>query len=281
MQNKLISVIVPIYNTEKYLSKCLDSLLSQTFKDIEIICINDGSTDNSEQILKDFAQKDNRIIVLSQENLKQGAARNRGLDIAKGEYITFVDSDDWIEKDYIELLYNAIVENNVNIAAASITRDKRGKEKCHLKLCNKQTYFGASDVVEALDDHFETAGKLYRFELIKDLRFMEGIYYEDAPYTIRVIHKCGSVVTVPNAHYHYVSNPKSTIKQQRMHREDKIKTSLDLVNYAEENNIKIKDWVIYRENYFLWSIKHYKYHNDYYLCGIKIWIKENIGKFYV
>ena len=101
MNSDLISIVVPVYNTEKYLPKCLDSLLGQTYKNLEIICINDGSTDGSLQILEDYAKQDNRIIVLSQENAKQGAARNRGLDIAKGEYVTFVDSDDWIEKSYI------------------------------------------------------------------------------------------------------------------------------------------------------------------------------------
>ncbi len=274
MHKVKVSIIIPVYNTERYLLKCIESVISQTFSNIEIICINDGSTDKSLEILNDYAQKDNRIIVLSQENSKQGAARNRGLEIAKGEYITFVDSDDWIEKNYIELLYNAAITDNVNIAAASMTRDKDGKEKRHLTLKNQQKYFGANDIVKAIDNHFETAGKLYKFELIKDLRFMEGVFYEDAPYTIRAIHSCSSMVTVPNAHYHYVSHKGSTIKQQNNYVEDKIKTSLDLVNYAEENNIEIKDWVIYKENHFLWAIKHYKYHDDLYILGVKVWTKK-------
>lgn len=100
-----VSVIIPIYNTEQYLSQCLDSIINQTLKEIEIICVNDGSTDNSLNILNEYAQKDKRIKVLTQNNQKQGAARNRGLAIAKGEYIQFVDSDDWLEPESLDLLY--------------------------------------------------------------------------------------------------------------------------------------------------------------------------------
>ena len=100
-----ISVIIPIYNVEKYLRKCLDSIINQSFTDIEIICINDGSTDNCLQILKEYANKDNRIIIISQENQGPGPARNRGLEIAKGEYISFIDPDDWVSLNFYESLY--------------------------------------------------------------------------------------------------------------------------------------------------------------------------------
>ena len=92
-----ISIIVPFYNTEKYIERCLTSLVNQTVSDIEIVCINDGSNDNSLEIVKTFANKDLRIKILEQENLKQGAARNNGTKIAVGEYIGFVDSDDWVD----------------------------------------------------------------------------------------------------------------------------------------------------------------------------------------
>lgn len=101
-----ISVIIPVYNVEKYLKKCLDSLVNQTFKDIEIICINDGSTDDCLSILNEYAAKDERIIVISQENQGPGAARNKGLEIAKGEYISFIDPDDWVNTEFYSELYN-------------------------------------------------------------------------------------------------------------------------------------------------------------------------------
>lgn len=197
-----ISVIIPVYNVKKYLRRCLDSLVNQTISDIEIICINDGSTDSSLEILKEYAKKDERIKIINQENQKQGAARNRGLEVAQGEFITFVDSDDWVDADYLEELYNAIINSNVNIAVASMIRNKGNRSKNHLRLNTEKTYYGASNIVKAIDNHLETAGKLYRFDCISDLRFEEETLYEDGGYTIRALNKCNSIVTVPDAVYH-------------------------------------------------------------------------------
>ena len=104
--NVKVSVIVPVYNVEKYLKDCLDSVVNQTLEDIEIICVNDGSTDNSLAILEEYAEKDSRIKIITQENKGLGGARNTGLYHANGEYISFIDSDDWIELNTFEELYN-------------------------------------------------------------------------------------------------------------------------------------------------------------------------------
>lgn len=118
MRNKqpLLSIIIPIYNTEKYLSKCLDSIVSQTYKSLEIICIDDGSTDKSPMIIDDYASKDNRVVVIHQKNKGESKARNEGLKIAKGDYITLVDSDDWLELDMYEQLVAAAIENDADMA---------------------------------------------------------------------------------------------------------------------------------------------------------------------
>ncbi len=110
-----ISVIIPVYNVEKYIPDCLDSLCNQTLTDIEIICINDGSTDGSLKILQEYAEKDNRIIIINQENQGQGVARNNGIDIASGEYIAFVDPDDFIDLDSFGVVYSKFKETNVDI----------------------------------------------------------------------------------------------------------------------------------------------------------------------
>ena len=110
-----VSVIIPVYNVEEYLRECLDSVVNQTLKDIEIICINDGSTDSSLEILKEYAQKDNRFVILEQENQGAGAARNKGLEVAQGEYLYFLDSDDYIIKECLEELYIKITETNSSI----------------------------------------------------------------------------------------------------------------------------------------------------------------------
>ena len=271
----LISIIIPIYNCEKYLARCLDSVTNQTLKELEIICINDGSTDNSLNILNQYANTDSRINVISQENRKQGAARNKGLEIARGKYITFVDSDDWIDLDYCEKLYNSAEECNVNIAAASMVREKINKKRNHLKLSSKNVFFGANDIITAIDEHLETAGKLYKFECIKNLRFIEEILYEDAPYTIRAIDQCNSLVTVPDTTYHYFSNPKSTIKskQDEKRRNDIIETQLDLLKYAKDNNIILSNNFVVKDEKFLFKVKNYTDRREYYFCGIKFHTK--------
>ena len=110
-----ISVIIPVYNVEKYLRSCLDSLLNQTFKDLEFICIDDGSTDNSAHILYEYAQKDPRFTIMQQKNQGQGVARNNGIQVAKGKYIAFVDPDDWVESNMFEILVKKIRESNAEI----------------------------------------------------------------------------------------------------------------------------------------------------------------------
>ena len=114
-----VSIIVPVYNVEKYLCQCLESLVHQTLTDIEIICVNDGSTDNSLGILNKYAQLDSRIKVFSQKNQGVSSARNLGLEKVNGEYITFVDSDDWIELNACEILYNTAQERNTDILLCS------------------------------------------------------------------------------------------------------------------------------------------------------------------
>ena len=119
-----ISIIIPAYNVEKYIGECLLSIIKQTFKELEIIIINDGSTDRTEEIIKLF-KKDKRIVIINQKNKKQGGARNTGLKIAKGEYIGFIDSDDWIEHNYYEELYKAILKYNADIAVTNILKHKK------------------------------------------------------------------------------------------------------------------------------------------------------------
>ena len=120
-----VSVIIPIYNQEKYLRECLETVLLQNLQEIEVICVNDGSTDESLSILKEYAKRDDRIVVVSQENKGVSAARNVGIEIAKGEYISFIDSDDWVAPNFIEKLYETAVKNNADISACGIIRCRK------------------------------------------------------------------------------------------------------------------------------------------------------------
>lgn len=118
-----VSIIIPIYNGEKYIKRCLDSVINQTYKNIEIICINDGSEDNSLKILKEYKDLDNRIVIIDKENAGVSSARNDGIMRSRGEYITFVDVDDWLELDAIESLYRTLIEKNVDVVRANYYRN--------------------------------------------------------------------------------------------------------------------------------------------------------------
>jgi len=118
-----ISVIIPVYNTSKYLKRCLDSIINQTYVNLEIICINDGSKDNSLEILNQYKKKDDRIIIIDKENQGVSAARNDGIKNSTGMYITFVDSDDWLELDAIEILYKTLINEKVDVVRGNYYKD--------------------------------------------------------------------------------------------------------------------------------------------------------------
>ena len=135
-----VSIIVPVYNVGKYLSKCLDSLINQTLEDIEIICINDGSTDNSLDILKSYRTKDSRIKIIDKPNEGLSITRNLGIHSATGNYIGFIDSDDWIDLDFYEKLYSAITSNDVDIACATIIRKRENSSKYRVFFKEEKIY---------------------------------------------------------------------------------------------------------------------------------------------
>ncbi len=271
-----VSVIIPVYNSEKYIVKCLDSIINQTLKDIEIICVNDGSTDKSLEILNAYSKKDERIKVLSQENAKQGAARNKGLDIAKGEFITFVDSDDWIDLNYLEVLLKAMEDNNSDLAISVSTRDYPNKIKKHVSIKTLEIVNDINTLLPKFNYDLRVTGKLFRAEILKEIRFIENVFYEDAPYAIRAIFKAKSSVLVPDTTYHYFSNPTSTIKSKLNEKlkNDRVETALDLINFADLHNIKLKDKCILKENHTFWKLKHYQEYKEFYLFGIKLYTKK-------
>ena len=192
MENIAVSIIVPVYNVEKYLKRCLDSLINQTLSNIEIICINDGSKDCSGNILTEYALKDERIIVIDQENAGVSIARNVGMEVAKGEYIGFVDSDDWVDLDYFEKLYNSAKQNNCDIAVAGVIRLNKFKRKFYLNY-DKLIITNDKDKKFELCDIPEQGcvwNKIYQTNLLKsfNLKFEEGIYYEDAIFSPQALH---------------------------------------------------------------------------------------------
>lgn len=239
-----VSIIVPVYNVEKYLRKCLDSLINQTLKAIEIICINDGSTDKSLEILEEYKNRDSRIILLNQENSGQSVARNRGIEIAKGEYLGFVDPDDWIDLDYYEKLYNAAISTNADIATAGIIRITGIKQKKFLQ-------FNENTITENINLKFELCdvpeksyiwNKIYKTQKLKEinLKFEEGRIFEDCIFTPQALFFLGKMVTVPNTYYYYLRRNNSTVKQRSQKANaDSIYAHKKASEFIKEHNIDI------------------------------------------
>lgn len=119
MRNELVSIIVPVYNTEEYIRQCLDSILNQTYQNFECLLINDGSSDNSSDICREYVAKDTRFRYFKKENGGVSSARNLGIELSEGDYTTFIDSDDWVDSDYLEVLYSAILEEQADIAVST------------------------------------------------------------------------------------------------------------------------------------------------------------------
>lgn len=239
-----VSIIVPVYNVEKYLRKCLDSLINQTLKEIEIICVNDGSKDNSPKILEEYAKKDNRIIVINQENAGLSVARNSGIDIAKGEYIGFVDSDDWIDLDYYEKLYYSATSNDTDIAVGGIIRVTGIKKKKFLNF-EKETLTDNANLKFELCDVPEKSyvwNKIYKTEKLKEigLEFEKGIFYEDCIFTPQALFYLGKIVTVPNIYYYYLRRGNSTVKQRsEKANADSVYAHKKANDFIKEHNIDI------------------------------------------
>ncbi len=239
-----VSIIVPVYNVEKYLRKCLDSLINQTLKEIEIICVNDGSKDNSPKILEEYAKKDNRIIVINQENAGLSVARNSGIDIAKGKYIGFVDSDDWVDLDYYEKLYYSATSNDTDIAVGGIIRVTGIKKKKFLNF-EKETITDNTNLKFELCDVPEKSyvwNKIYKTEKLKEigLEFEKGIFYEDCIFTPQALFYLGKIVTVPNIYYYYLRRGNSTVKQRsEKANADSVYAHKKANDFIKEHNIDI------------------------------------------
>ena len=250
-----VSVIVPVYNVEKYLKRCLDSLINQTLSDIDIICINDGSKDSSLQILEQYAQKDSRIVIYNQENSGLSVARNTGLEHASGEYIGFVDSDDWVDLDFYEKLYNSAKNNNADIAVADFIREHPNKKPKRLKLKEEKIYTTPEDKFMICKVHREGCvwNKIYRTEFIHsiNLKFVPKMYYEDRDFTIRSLYFSKKLVTTPNTYYRYFVNPKSIVNKRRNYIQDEhyILVRQQVLQYIKEHNIKVPDGLYKAEIY--------------------------------
>lgn len=279
-----VSIIVPAYNTEKYISKCLISLIKQTLKEIEIIIINDGSNDSTPNIIKKFTDIDGRIKVISQFNQKQGAARNNGMKIAKGEYIGFVDSDDWVDLDYYEKLYNSAKKYDSDIALATNVRIGNGKTKKRLNIKKEEFITNLQDKMDVCHQWKDgcPTNKIYRAEFLRkfNILYPEGVYCEDKIFTTRSIFYANGIVTVPNLYYYYFRNPNSTVnskkeKHNKLKKNDRDLARREVLDFLKSKNTNLRDkdfWAIKKEFKFfgipLYSVKESLHTERHFLFSI-------------
>lgn len=215
----LISVIVPIYKVEKYLDRCVESIVNQTYENLEIILVDDGSPDSCPQMCDSWAEKDNRIKVVHKENGGLSDARNVGMAVAKGEYIAFVDSDDWIEQNMISKLYDALISNGCDAASCRVNMVWDNGDKKPLSREIETKVF--DNKVEAMSDLISGGlnyiiqtvwNKLYKAEIIKRIPFPRGRINEDEFWTWKVIANLNSIVCINSLVYNYYQREGSIMK---------------------------------------------------------------------
>ena len=221
MKKYKISIIVPVYNVEKYLARCLDSILCQTFEDIEIICVNDGSKDNSLKILESYSEKDDRIKIVNKENGGLSSGRNEGLKYVTGDYVSFVDSDDWIESDTYELALSAMEKNNADFVSwgAKVVLDNDVNENS-VSIISAKNYHNIRLIgYQKLNDNILSKAtvtvwnKLFKTSIILDnkLTFPNGLLYEDNEFFYKYSIYCKSAYFIDKYLYNYFQRSNSII----------------------------------------------------------------------
>lgn len=234
-----VSIIVPVYNVEKYLPDCLDSIINQTYKELEIILINDGSTDTSGQICDEYSWNDERIKVIHQKNSGAANAKNVGLDKAIGDYITFADSDDIVDKNWIETMMNLIIENNADMAECYLDKIYvNGFEKIEESV-EKYGVFTNTEYLEQYLKRWTSSLfclKLFKAELTKNIRFRkERRCIDDEFYTYKVVSNAKKIVITDKILYHY--------RQRRSSAVSSTKNQLQITDDAIELRIERYEWI--------------------------------------
>lgn len=241
VHNPLISVIVPCYKTESYLPRCIESILENTYKNIELILIDDGSPDKCGEICDKYANLDKRILVIHQDNQGQSVARNNGVKISSGMYICFVDSDDYVDKQYVEYLYYLLEKYNAKMSIAATilpaVEEKFYDRDDAIYEAAKGTTFGVSPW-----------SKLYEKEIVKRIPYPEGKHHEDLAVCVKMIYEAGGVAYGPNKQYHYERRCDSITKEKiyEKHLLDGFWAASEELTFVEKKCPNARDAAIYR-----------------------------------
>lgn len=275
--NEMVSIIVPVYNVNQFLDRCLNSICTQTFSDIEIILVDDGSTDGSSSKCDQYEEIDSRIKVIHKENGGLSSARNRGIESAKGKYLFFVDSDDYIVKDCIEYLITTLENSNADMVIGNYMRTKDSDLDIY---SNENIYENTYGNIEAIKELFGTKnvqmvtawGTLYKKQLFSDIRFPEGVYHEDEATTYKLLYISKKIVVSSKIIYAYYLNLNSiTGKPNSKNYKDLCSIFEQQIQFFDKKGeLVLKDWVVNRYiiqianhilpiNYYdLWILMIYK-----------------------
>ena len=233
----MVSIIIPCYNAEKTIKRCLESVISQTYKNIEIVIINDGSIDKTDSIIKKYIN-DNRIKYYNRSNHGIGKTRNFGMKEATGEYITFLDSDDYLPNDAIDNLYKLAQKNKLDLVVSDYYVDNKNIKSEKIKFFPITNVKNNPNLI--FDINLAPWNKLYKKELIENIKFEENLKYEDAPFVIESIIKAKRIGKLDKETYYYVVNPNSetTIRDERIFDIFKI---LDIIGRLVENKKQLTE----------------------------------------
>jgi len=254
----LISIIVPIYKVEKYLNRCIKSILNQTYKNIEIILVDDGSPDNCGKICDRYANEDKRIKVIHKKNGGLSDARNAGLEICTGEYISFIDSDDWVEKNYIEVLYNLIKLKNSDIAICNYIEIFDEKIKSLTEIEEIYTYSNIDSLYQLMGKNgvnFTVAwGKLYKKTLFENIRFPVGKIHEDEYTTYKLLYISKKVSYTTKKLYYYLKRKDSITGESFniKNRLDAIEAIKERIKFFNDNGLIELSYLSYKTLFFLY-----------------------------
>ena len=245
-----VSIIVPVYNVYKYLDKCLKSLVNQTLKDIEIIVVNDGSPDNSQDIIDKYVKEyPDKIKSFVKENGGQGSARNFGIKKASGEYIGYVDSDDFVREDMYQLLYNKAKSENLDIC---ICANYIAYEDSSKLICEDNYYVINDNKENAFFGKLAVWNKIYKKSIVENLSFRSMVWYEDVDFTVSALEKAKKIGYVDDALYYYLYREGSTMNNDKVVRNLEILDAFDIL----KDNKKYHDIVEYLaiDNIYISSI---------------------------
>lgn len=262
MKNDLISIIIPVYKVEKYLEKCIESVLKQTYTNLQIILVDDGSPDNCGKICDEYAKKDSRIEVIHKANGGLSDARNVGISKAKGRYIGFVDSDDYIKEDMYEILLNLIKKYDADVSICNLYDVIDGNE-CIRNKENGIREYSRLDILKKvlLDKNIQSYAwnKLYEKELFDEIKYPIGKKYEDIGTTFYLFEKCNKIVVTSEPEYYYLKRADSLVN-----------------NVTESTILDYTEIIIQRYIYIKQNIKELRKYNNYYLAKTLITAHNDI-----